>query len=173
MKASVSRAIEAPTLDTLLAVIYREAHYLDTRAFDDWLALYAAHACFWMPAWIAEDQLATDPDTELSLIYCAARAGLEDRVWRVRSGLSVASSPLLRTVHAISNPVLISATATQAEVHSSWSCHTWSTKRQEQHTFFGRYEHRLEAIEDRWLITRKKIFLVNDRIPTMLDFYCV
>lgn len=173
MKPSVPQALAPPALDTLLAVIHREAHCLDTRAFDDWLALYATHACFWMPAWIADDQLASDPDTELSLMYCAARAGLEDRVWRVRSGLSVASSPLLRTTHAISNPVLVSATDTQAEVHTSWTCHTWNTKRLEQHTFFGRYEHRLESIENQWLIIRKKIILVNDRIPTMLDFYCV
>ncbi|MFK7963453.1 MAG: aromatic-ring-hydroxylating dioxygenase subunit beta [Burkholderiaceae bacterium] len=164
---------DTASAQTLTAVIYREGHLLDTQAFDAWLDLYCEDAQFWMPAWTDENRLTNSPDTELSLIYCAAKAGLQDRVWRVRSGLSVASTPLLRTTHLISNTILITQDSNTAEVHSSWTCHTWNIKRQTQHAFFGRYEHRLKLVANEWQIARKKIILMNDRIPTMLDFYCV
>lgn len=160
-------------IQDLTAVVFREAHLLDTQSFDQWLALYCEDAQFWMPAWTDDNRLTESPDTELSLIFCSARAGLEDRVWRLRSGLSVASTPLLRTTHLVSNPVLVAGEQNHAQLDSSWSCHIWNSKRQEQHVFFGRYEHSLRYEAGQWMIARKKIVLMNDLIPTMLDFYCV
>jgi 3-phenylpropionate/cinnamic acid dioxygenase small subunit len=157
-------------------VLFREALYLDTQRWDDWLALYEEDASFWMPAWIDEHTQSASPDSELSLIYCAARAGLEDRVWRIRSGLSAASTPLLRTAHAVSSPVVSSmegAEPARLRVESSWTCHVHHPKRREEHVFFGRYEHVLRQRPAGWRIASKKVVLVNDTIPTMLDFYCV
>ena len=42
-----------------------------------------------------------------------------------------------------------------------------------QHAFFGRYEHDLKRAGDGWRITRKKIILMNDFIPAMVDVFCV
>ena len=36
------------------SVLNREALYLDTQRWDDWLALYAEDARFWLPAWTDE-----------------------------------------------------------------------------------------------------------------------
>jgi len=158
------------------AVVFREALFLDSQRWDDWLALYAEDASFWMPAWTDEHTLSVSPDSELSLIYCAARAGLEDRVWRVRSGLSVASTPLPRTAHAVSSCVVSEVEVGGArglQVESSWTCHVHHPKRRTEHVFFGRYEHRLRPGPQGWLIAGKKVVLMNDVIPTMLDFYCV
>ena len=166
----IARAIEEDATQT----IYREGHYLDERRWDDWLALFADDAVFWMPAWRDEDQLTDSPDTELSLIYCRGRADLEDRVWRLRSGLSGASVPLARTAHAISNPLVDGdPDGDRFEVRSSWTVHVYHPKTRQEHAFFGRYEHTLQRAGGQWLIARKKIVLINDRIPTMLDFYCV
>ena len=157
-------------------VLFREALYLDTQRWDDWLALYDEDASFWMPAWTDEHRLSASPDSELSLMYCAARAGLEDRVWRIRSGLSAASSPLLRTAHAVSSPVVTEIEDTgsvRLQVESSWSCHVHNPKRRDEHVFFGRYEHVLRQRPEGWRIATKKVVLMNDTIPTMLDFYCV
>jgi 3-phenylpropionate/cinnamic acid dioxygenase small subunit len=129
-----------------------------------------------MPAWTDEHRLSASPDSELSLIYCAARAGLEDRVWRIRSGLSVASTPLLRTVHAVSSCVVSNIDTPDAaglQVESSWTCHAYNPKHRTEHAFFGRYEHLLRQQTRGWVIASKKVVLVNDTIPTMLDFYCV
>jgi 3-phenylpropionate/cinnamic acid dioxygenase small subunit len=158
------------------SVVFREALYLDTQRWDEWLALYAEDARFWIPAWTDEHTLSVSSDSELSLMYCAARAGLEDRVWRIRSGLSVASTPLLRTAHAVSSCVVSEieiAGASAVQVESSWTCHVHNPKHRTEHVFFGRYEHLLRQAPQGWRIASKKVVLMNDTIPTMLDFYCV
>jgi 3-phenylpropionate/cinnamic acid dioxygenase small subunit len=157
-------------------VVAREALLLDAQRWDDWLALYTEDAQFWLPAWTDEHRLAASPERELSLVYCGARAGLEDRVWRIRSGLSVASRPLPRTTHCVSNSVVDSpADRPEGElaVTSSWTCHVFGLKERTSHVFHGRYEHRLRADGGAWRIAAKKVVLMNDTIPTMLDFYCV
>ena len=157
-------------------VVAREALLLDAQRWDDWLALYAEDARFWLPAWTDEHRLSASPERELSLIFCASRAGLEDRVWRVRSGLSVASRPLPRTTHLVGNSVASVATDAPAGdvlVESSWACHVFELKERTTQVFHGRYEHRLRRAGDDWRIAAKTIVLMNDTIPTMLDFYCV
>jgi len=156
-------------------VVAREALLLDAQRWDDWLALYADDARFWLPAWTDEHRLAASPERELSLI-CCTRAGLEDRVWRVRSGLSVASRPLPRTTHSVANSVARHAddpTSDDVVVESSWTCHVFGLKERTTHVFHGRYEHRLRRDREQWRIAAKTIVLMNDTIPTMLDFYCV
>ena len=64
-------------------LIYREAHLLDTRQFEAWLALYREDAEYAIPAWLDETTLATDPDRELYLIYFRDKSGLDDRVYRI------------------------------------------------------------------------------------------
>jgi 3-phenylpropionate/cinnamic acid dioxygenase small subunit len=105
-----------------------------------------------------------------------ARAGLEDRVWRIRSGLSVASTPLPRTAHAVSGCVFSEIEMSGVpgvRVESSWTCHVHNPKHRGEHVFFGRYEHLLREGPQGWRIASKKIVLMNDVIPTLLDFYCV
>ena len=158
-------------------VVAREALLLDAQRWDDWLALYADDARFWLPAWTDDHRLAASPERELSLIYCSSRAGLEDRVWRVRSGLSVASRPLPRTTHTVANSVATLADdrggSGDVVVESSWTCHVFALKERTTHVFHGRYEHRLRRDREQWRIAAKTVVLMNDTIPTMLDFYCV
>lgn len=156
-------------------LLYREAHFLDTQRWDDWLALYCRDAVFWMPAWKSASEQTDCPDTELSLIYCTGRAALEERVWRARSGLSVASAVLPRTSHMIANVLLDADVAKGDEplVHSTWTSHLYDVKRGHVHVMFGRYEHRLRREAERWAIASKKIVLLNDCVPTPVDFYCV
>ncbi|WP_303621704.1 aromatic-ring-hydroxylating dioxygenase subunit beta, partial [Pseudomonas aeruginosa] len=77
--------------------------YLDDKDWDAWLALYAADASFWMPSWDDRDQLTEDPQREISLIYYPSRAGLEDRVFRIRTGKAASTVPMPRTLHQIGN----------------------------------------------------------------------
>ena len=78
------------TLQEATELLYREAYFLDSQAWDEWLALFLEDCEYWAPAWKSEHEPTSDPKAEVSLIYYASRAGLEDRVWRVRSGRSVA-----------------------------------------------------------------------------------
>ena len=155
-------------------LVSREALYLDRRMWDEWLALYASDAVFWVPAWADENQPTSDPETQVSLIYHTTRAALEDRVWRLRSERSAASVPLLRTAHVVGSVLLETAQhPDMLEAHAAWSCHVFNPKRKLQHVFFGRYEYSLRAAGGELKIARKKILLLNDYIPTMIDFYCV
>ena len=158
--------------DAGIRLLYREAHYLDSQRWEDWLALYCEDCEFWMPAWKSEHALTDNPRKELSLVYYRSRAGLEDRVSRVRSGGSIASIPLPRTQHAITNVLVEALPAGDAiRLLSNWTVHQFRTKHCEVELFFGRYEHELVRHGDTWRIRRKKITLLNDYMPTMLDFY--
>jgi benzoate/toluate 1,2-dioxygenase subunit beta len=148
-------------------LLAREALALDRREWDAWLALYTDDAVYWVPAWADEVTMTSDPDRELSLIYYKDKHNLEDRVWRVKSGLAVSSVPLSRTVHQVTN-VLVEP---DGGVCATWAVHQFNAKRQTQHSFFGRYEYRVAQVDGDWKIACKKIILLNDRIPTVADFY--
>jgi 3-phenylpropionate/cinnamic acid dioxygenase small subunit len=156
------------------ALLAREGHYLDTRQWDAWLDLFTEDVVFWVPAWKSEDEPTEDPDRELSLIYDVDRAALVDRVWRLRSGMSVASTPLQRTAHQVSTVVLAgSPSATEAEVRASFAVHCFNPANSKAHTFFGLYEHTLRREGEAWKIARKKVLVLNDLIPTVMDVYMI
>ena len=90
-------------LATGSALLYRQGRLLDERRWQDWLDLFTEDCEYWVPAWLSEQRQTEDPDTQVSLIYYDLRSRLADRVWRVQSGTSVASDPMPRTCHAITN----------------------------------------------------------------------
>lgn len=155
------------------ALLTLEGMLLDEQDWDAWLALYEEDAEFWMPAWKSESQTTADPLRELSLIYYAGRPGLEDRVQRIRSGKSVASTPLRRTAHMVGNVMLAGEDNGVISVKSSFNVHVYDTRTKTQHVFFGRTTHGLVRRGDALRIRRKKVILANDCVPTMLDVYCV
>jgi 3-phenylpropionate/cinnamic acid dioxygenase small subunit len=69
--------------------LYREARFLDDKEWESWLALYAPDAEFWVPSWDDDDQLVTDPQTQISLIWYGTRAA-----WRTGSSASGLSGPV-------------------------------------------------------------------------------
>lgn len=154
-------------------LLYREAALLDEGAWDDWLTLYTEDAVFWMPAWRDELTPTEDPDSELSLIYYEGRRGLEDRVIRARSGQSVASHPRPRCVHMISNVRLVECKTDTVEIASNFAVCLHDVRAERTHKFFGRYRHTLRREAGEWRIGRKHILLLNDTIPTVVDFYSV
>ena|ERR1700757_2671383 len=84
--------------------LHREARFLNDKDWDNWLVLYAADAEFWVPTRDDGDELVTDPQTQISLIWYGHKGGLEDRVFRIRTGRSSATSmPQARRSHNISN----------------------------------------------------------------------
>ena len=154
-------------------LLYREALLIDTQRFAEWLELFTPDVEFWMPAWRDENATTEDPDSELSLIYYKGRRNLEDRVMRLTSGLSVASLPLPRVVHQVTNVLVLdadeAAAPDSATVSAAFTCHRFDVRMNRTDCFFGRYEYRLVQQEGTWLIARKKIVLLNDTIPTVVD----
>lgn len=155
------------------ALLYHEALLLDSGDYDAWLALYTPDCVFWMPAWRSEAEQTEDPDRELSLIYYHGRGNLEDRVRRIRSGMSVASKVRLRVVHAITNVMVTAAEAERIAVSSCFTVHLVDVRAERTHVFFGRYEHTLLRTDEGLRIDRKLIRLLNDVVPTLLDVYSI
>ncbi len=151
--------------------LYRESLYLDTQQWDAWLALYEESAEYWIPSWDSEHEYSTDPHGEVSLMYYPDRTGLEDRVFRIRTERSPASTPLPRTCHLVSNVLVRQIDDTLVEVTANWVTHLFRFGVMSH--FFGRYEYVLAAHGASWRIRRKKTLVYNDTIPTVLDIYSV
>ena len=164
---------QAGSLAAGIELVHREARYLDEQRWEEWLALFVEDCEFWMPAWKADGTPTADPQAELSHIYYSSRAGLEDRVVRIRSGKSAASTPTPRTAHILGSVLPLESPADRMRLASTWVTHVYFPRSRESHAFFGRSEHELAFRGDGWRIARKKILLQNDYIPTMLDVYCV
>ncbi|MNN63361.1 Anthranilate 1,2-dioxygenase small subunit [compost metagenome] len=105
----------------------------------------------------------------MSLIYYANRGGLEDRVFRLRTGKSAASTPMPRTLHQINNVRIEERDDGQLVVRAAWA--TLYTRQAVSNQFFGHVTYHLKANGDSWTITRKHIVLLNDTIDSVLDFY--
>ena len=147
-----------------------EARLLDERAWDAWLDLYTEDAEFWVPTWRDEQQLTQDPARELSFMYLQGRALLAERVVRITSGRSAASTPLPRTNHLVAGSLVTEAGDT-LHVKSAWTTHVWQHKDAALVTYTGRYEHELVAQALGLRIRRKKVILVNDRLRSQVDFF--
>jgi 3-phenylpropionate/cinnamic acid dioxygenase small subunit len=166
-------SITADPLAVGAQVLYREAASLDERRWDDWLALFAPDCEYWVPTWRTEEVLAVDPKTELSHIYYASRAGLEDRIVRIRSGKSSASTPLRRTTHLVGNVERLSGADDAMQMRSSWTVHVFDPHHKNAYTLFGYSLHALRRIDGHWRIAKKKVVLQNDYLPAMVDIYCL
>jgi len=152
-------------------LVQLEGLLLDAKDWDAWLDLYTEDAEYWIPAWDGEHELTKDPNRELSLIYYPSRAGLEDRIFRIRTELSLASTPLPRTVHMTSNHRVVGDSNGSIGVRSNWV--TYSYRLEKTHTFFGSQDHALHRGGGDLRIRRRKIVVANDRIPNVLDIYSV
>ncbi|TXI02374.1 MAG: benzoate 1,2-dioxygenase small subunit [Rhizobium sp.] len=155
--------------DEIRAFLYREARLLDDREWDEWLTCYAPDVTYWMPAWDDDDQLTEDPHTQISLIFYPSRDGLEDRVFRIKTERSGASTPEPRTSHTVNNVELLARR--DAEVDVRYNFHTLNHRYKVTDQFFGTMFVTLRASGDQLLISAKKIVLKNDYIRQVIDVY--
>ena len=150
--------------------LYREARCLDDRDWDGWLAHYAPDVEFWMPAWDDDDELTEDPQSEISLIWYGNRGGLQDRVFRIRTERSSATSlPEPRTSHNISNVEILEQTDSECRLRFNWVNLSYRYKTTD--TYFGTSFYTLDTSGAQPLITRKKVVLKNDYIHHVVDIY--
>jgi benzoate/toluate 1,2-dioxygenase subunit beta len=165
--------IERPAtlgLEDVTHLLYAEARALDDRDFETWLTFYHKDAEFWMPAWDDDDRLTEDPQTEVSLIWYGDRGGLEDRVFRIRTERSSATSlPEPRTSHNISNVEITGRSEGRIDLRFNWM--TLSFRYKTTDTYFGTSFYTLDTTGETPLIRRKKVVLKNDYIHHVVDIY--
>ena len=157
-------------IEQVRAFLYREARLLDDRQWDEWIKLYSPKASYWMPSWDDDDQLVTDPQTEISLIWYGNKGGLEDRVFRIGTERSSATSlPEPRTSHNISNVEILEQEGGVCLLRFNWV--TFSYRYKTVDTYFGTSFYTLDTTGPQPLITRKKVILKNDYIHHVVDIY--
>lgn len=152
-------------------LLLKEAWLLDRKNWSDWLGLYAVDARYWAPAWLNEYDYISDPETQVSLIYHTDRDQLQERISRIQSRKSITALPLPRTVHIVSNILIVGSDAEGIEVTASFVVHVFDPRTAREHSHFGHYEYRLKPAAGELIIAAKKIILANDRVPTIIDFY--
>ena len=135
------------------AFLYREARLLDERRFDEWLALFAPEAIYWVPA--GGDT--PDPTRHVSLIY-DDRVRLELRIERVRGGQALAQSPLSETMRAVSAVEASETADGLVEAHSVLALAELRSGR--QRLYLARSRHLLRRAAP-FLIVRKEVRLLE------------
>lgn len=172
LTTETAQSTDLALLERVRQFLYREARYLDDREFEKWLECYHPDAEFWMPAWADDDELTRDPQSEISLIYYANRGGLEDRVFRIRTDRSSATSlPEPRTGHNITNVEIVEQRGDVVNVRFNWF--TLYYRYQTVDPYFGTSFYTLDLSGVEPVITRKKVVLKNDYVHHVVDVYHV
>ncbi len=122
-----------------------------------------------MPCWNDDDELTKDPQSEVSLIYYPNRRGLEDRIFRIQTERSSASTPEPRTTHMISNIEILDSRDNEVDVR--YNFHTLSFRYRTTDHYFGTIFATIVKDGDELKINKKKIVLKNDYIRQVIDIY--
>lgn len=157
------------TYENVCHLLAREAWYLDEKRWADWLDLYTPDASYFVPAWLSENTLSTDPNTELSLIHIDSRLGLEERVFRIESRDSFASIPLDRTTHHTSNVAIMDVHEESCEVTAAWLVHCVGSRIDISRG--GRYYYVLRNVNGELKIAAKRTVMIDEKIEGTVDFY--
>lgn len=169
---ALKTAEEIATLETVRSFLYREARLLDDRRFDEWLECYHPDSEFWMPSWGDDDRLTEDPQNEISLIYYDNRGGIEDRVFRIKTDRSSATSlPDPRTGHNITDVEVLAHDGDRVQVRFNWF--TLYFRYNTTDTYFGTSFYTIDLSGEQPLILQKKVVLKNDYIHHVVDVYMI
>lgn len=140
------------------AFLYLEAELLDARRLEEWLALYADDATYWIP-----QGADADPRVDVQLVLDDRRR-LHERVLRLSSGHAYSQDPPSRTVHLVANVRIVEDADDALTVVSVQ--HVTEVRRNRQAHYVGHVRHELVASEDGgWRIRRKEIRLANSDVP--------
>ena len=118
----------------------------------------------------------TDPDLfeleKISLIWYGDKSGLEDRVFRINTERSSATSlPVPRTSHNINNVEILEQQDSSCKLRFNWVTYYYRYKTVD--TYFGTSFYTLDLSGNQPLIKKKKVILKNDYIHHVVDIYHV
>jgi benzoate/toluate 1,2-dioxygenase subunit beta len=135
--------------------LYREARLMDLHAYDEWLALWTDDALYWVPS--NDDDI--DPERHVSIVY-ENRAGLEDRIVRLKSGTAWAQDPKSRLSRVVSNVEVTDKSEGEVIVNATFNL--TSLRRGRMDIFAGRSIYKLRRDGDSFKIAYKKVLLINN-----------
>lgn len=146
--------LDDPRALAAVSLIWREAHLLDTRRYEDWDALWAEGGEYVVPI----DRDATDFASRLNLVYDDDRMR-RMRIERLTGGFSISAAAAARTVRSVSRFVVTGRAEDAIEICSAQILVGY--KREETFVLAADISHRIVFGPDGPRIFRKIIRLVN------------
>lgn len=141
--------------DRVADFLFEEAEIADAHRYEDWLALWAQDAFYWIPC--NDDDI--DPDMHVALVH-EDRIGLEDRIRRLASGFAHTQQPQSRISRVIGNIRCRALEDGLVEARSVFNLTAFRRHRFE--IFAGRQVHALRPVDNRFEIVRKTVYLINN-----------
>ncbi|MCH4815828.1 MAG: aromatic-ring-hydroxylating dioxygenase subunit beta [Saccharolobus sp.] len=152
--------------EELVELVYKEAMLLDEKRYDEWLELFTDDSFYWIPAWEDEENIVTDPDIDVSILYLSSKREMETYVKRITSGKAPAYNPHPRTVRMISNIIAeFNKMDNSWKVRYNWTFYIYRNLYKKLETYVGVTEMGIIKDENGKLkIKYKKVNLINDFI---------
>lgn len=138
--------------------LYREAELADAHNYQEWLSLWAKELTYWVPA--NSDDI--DPQRKVSFIY-DNRARLEERLFRLGTGLAHSQRPRSKLLRTVSNIELVGYERTRGgTVQSKFVI--GELRRDQENVWIGRARHVLVREGDRLLMKEKHVLLLKNSV---------
>ena len=140
---------------------YDEAALLDAHRYEEWIALFADDARYFMP--IRRTRTQREMDKEFTkpgemAFFDDTKALLAGRIAKLKTGRSWAEDPPSRTRHLITNIRIVKDDGRTLEVESNF--HVYRTRlNSEETSWIGSRRDVLRRINDSFQIADRKIFL--------------
>jgi 3-phenylpropionate/cinnamic acid dioxygenase small subunit len=146
----------APSDRELSDFVLGEARLLDEQRFDEWLALFAEDAHYWMPL----EWRQTDPRLTTSLMYEDTLL-LKIRVERLKGSRTYSQKPQSRCHHLLQAP-RVDRRDDAANRYETWTPMHYVESRGDRQDFYAAWAtHHLIAVDGRIKIRLKRVDLVN------------
>lgn len=137
--------------------LYQEADLLDSRRYEEWLALYTEDAIYWIPQGDEPDHV-----HQVSIAYDDHRR-LHERVLRLASGFAFSQDPPSRTCHVVGNVRVAGEIDGDLDVRSNLVLA--EMRRGVQSVYAGQVSHQLVPTGGSFMVRRKTIRLINSDVP--------
>lgn len=140
---------------------YDEAALLDAHRYEDWLALFAEDAFYFMP--LRRTRMQRELDREFTqpgemAFFDDNKGQLASRVAKLLTGRSWSEDPPSRTRHMITNVRVVEDTSGELTVESNF--HLYRTRlKSEEDSWIGSRRDVLRRADDSFLIVKRTIML--------------
>ncbi len=145
-----------PDHAALAQFVYREAALVDAGRYDEWLALFADDALYWLPLSASQ----TDHRREQS-IACEDKLLLRIRIERLRGPRTYSNQPPAKCLHILQAPAVEEADASVNRFVTRAPFFYVETRGDAQFFLAGRVMHRLRAEHGTFRIVEKRVDLTN------------
>jgi 3-phenylpropionate/cinnamic acid dioxygenase small subunit len=146
-----------PVTDTeLIRFVILEARLIDEKRFDEWYALFADDAYYWVPASPGQ----RDPLNHNSLAY-EDKLLLQLRIERLKSPLAYSQKPASRCHHLLQTPEVESRDAARGEYLTRTQLIYTETRGDDSQRYAATAWHTLVWAEDRLRIRLKRVDILN------------